>query len=78
MFQSKFLRATAELALMTYVVTVLGLVTAEGFDILSLSAWKVAATAAFSPVLAILYGVISRLLGDYNSPLVVDTRDKGN
>lgn len=78
MFKSKFLKATAELAVLTYVATFLGLSVADGFDILSLAAWKTAATSAFTPVLVVLYGTFARLKGDWNSPLAVDIREDRN
>lgn len=75
MLKSKFLRATVELAVLTFLASLLALATADGFDLLSLDAWKAAATAAFAPVLSVLYAVIVRLKGDLNSPLATDTRN---
>lgn len=74
MFKSKFLRATAELALLTFLASLLALATADGFDVLSLAAWKTAVTASIAPVLAVFYAVVVRLRGDFNSPLATDTR----
>ncbi len=56
-------------------VSLLGLLTADGFDLLSLAAWKASTVAALPPVLIAVYGVLARLAGNLNSPLVVDTRE---
>jgi len=71
-----FFKSLAELALVTYVVGFLGLVSAAGFDVLDLAAWKAAAVAAFPPVLAVLYGAVARFKGNFASALAVDTRDR--
>lgn len=70
-----YLKSLAELVALTYAVTLLGLLTANGFDITDLAAVKAAAVAALPSVLVLLYGVLARLLGNVNSALVVDTRD---
>ena len=70
-----YLKALFELVALTYLVTVLGLATADGFDVTSLSAWKTAAVAGIPAVLAAVYGVVARLKGNFRSPLAVDTRD---
>lgn len=70
-----YLKSLAELVVLTYAVTLLGLLTANGFDITDLAAVKAAAVAALPSVLVLLYGVLARLLGNVNSALVVDTRD---
>lgn len=70
-----YLKALLELVVLTYLAGFLGLVSADGFDVTSLGAWKAAAVAAFPPVLVVLYGVFARLKGNYQSPLAVDTRD---
>lgn len=69
-----YFKALLELIVLTYAVSFLGLVTADGFDIVSLAAWKSAAVAAIPPVLVAVYGVVARLAGNFASPLVVDTR----
>lgn len=69
-----FVKALTELVVLTYAVSFLGLITADGFDLLSLAAWKSAAVAAIPPVLVVVYGVVARLKGNYASPLAVDTR----
>lgn len=74
----KYFLALLELAVLTYVTGFLGLVSAAGFDIVSLAAWKSAALAAFPPVLVVLYGAVARLKGNYASPLAVDTRTNQN
>lgn len=71
----KYLKSLAELVLLTYAVTLLGLLTANGFDITDLAAVKAAAVSAIPSVLVLLYGVLAKLLGNANSALVVDTRD---
>lgn len=76
MFRSKFLRATAELAALTYVSSFLGLLLASEADIINLSALKSAAAAAMSPALTVVYGALLRLKGDWNSPLGTDTRER--
>lgn len=71
-----FLKSLAELVLVTYAVTFFGLVSAAGFDIMSLAAWKAAAVAAFPPVLVAVYGVLARFKGNFASALAVDTRNQ--
>lgn len=73
---TKYLKSLLELALLTYAVAFLGLITADGFDLLSLGAVKAAATAALPTALAVVYGALARLLGNFNSALAVDTRDR--
>lgn len=72
----KYLKSLAELVILTYATTLLGLLTANGFDITDLSADKAASVAAFPAVLAVLYGAAARALGNVNSALAVDTRDQ--
>lgn len=69
-----FFKALLELALLTYVVGFLGLVSADTFDVTSIGAWKASAVAAFPPVLVVVYGAVARFAGNFASPLVVDTR----
>lgn len=73
-----YARALVELVVLTYATTFLSLVSAAGFDFVSLAAWKSAALAAVPPVLVVLYGAVARLKGNYNSPLAVDTRDRAS
>lgn len=73
---TKYLKSLLELALLTYAVAFLGLITADGFDLLNLGAVKAAATAALPTALAVVYGALARLLGNYNSAMAVDTRDR--
>lgn len=68
-----YLKALAELVLVTYGAALLALLTADGFNITSLSAWKEAAIDAVPTVLVVLYGVVARFKGNYASPLAVDT-----
>jgi hypothetical protein len=74
----KFVKALVELALLTYLAGFFGLISADGFDLTSLGAWKAAAIAALPPVLVVVYGVLSGVVGNYNSPLLVDTRDSSD
>jgi uncharacterized membrane protein len=71
----KYLKSLAELAALTYAVSLLGLLTANGFDVTDLAAVKAASVAAFPAVLAVLYGAAVKALGNRNSALAVDTRD---
>lgn len=71
-----YLKSLIELVVLTYAVTFLGLITADGFDVLNLGAVKAAAAASIPSALAVLYGVLARLVGDFNSAMAVDTRDK--
>lgn len=72
----KYLKSLFELVALTYAVTFLGIVTAAGFDITDLSSVRAAAVAGIPAVLAVVYGVVARALGNLNSALVVDTRDE--
>lgn len=71
----KYFKSLAELVALTYVVGFLGLITAAGFDLTSLSAIKASGVAAFPSALAVLYGAAVRALGNRSSALAVDTRD---
>lgn len=70
----KYVKSLAELVALTYAVTLLGLVTASGFDILDVSALKAAAASAIPAALSVLYGALAKLLGNPDSALVTDTR----
>lgn len=69
-----YLKSLLELALLTFVVTFLGLLSADGFNLLDIGALKAAATASLPAVLAVVYGSVVRLIGNFNSALAVDTR----
>lgn len=69
-----YLKSLTELVLTTYVFSLLGLITANGFDITDLGAVKAAAVASIPAALAVLYGAVARLVGNGNSALAVDTR----
>lgn len=71
-----YLKSLLELALLTYAVTFLGLLTADGFDLLNVDAVKAAAAASLPAVLAVVYGALARLLGNHDSALAVDTRGR--
>ncbi|AKA61766.1 hypothetical protein SEA_MAIH_28 [Streptomyces phage Maih] len=72
----KYLKSLLELTLLTYAVTFLGLLTADGFDLLNLGAVKSAAAASLPTALAVVYGALARLLGNFNSAMAVDTRER--
>lgn len=72
----KFFKSLAELVGLTYAVSFLGLLTATGFNVLDLSAVRAAAAAALPAALSVVYGGFSRLLGNFNSAMIVDTRDQ--
>lgn len=72
----KYLKSLGELTGLTYAASFLGLLAADGFNVLDLGAVKVAAASALPAAVAVLYGSVARLLGNYNSALAVDTRDK--
>lgn len=71
----KFAKSLAELVFLTYAVSFLGAITADGFNLLDVTALKAAAAAALPSAAVVVYAAFARLLGNYNSPLVVDTRD---
>lgn len=67
----QYAKSLAELVLMTWFVTALGLATAAGFDVMDLGAWKTAAVAAFPAALAALYGAVVKPLGDKSLAVAV-------
>lgn len=71
-----FFKSLAELVLITYGASFFGLLAADGFDYLSLAAWKAAALAAAPAAVAVIYGAFARLVGNFGSALVVDTRQR--
>lgn len=71
-----YLKSLLELAVLTFAVTFLGLLSADGFDLLNVGAVKAAAVASLPAVLSVVYGAVVKLLGNYNSALAVDTRDR--
>lgn len=73
-----YLKSLAELTLLTYLVTFLGLLTANGFDLTNLGAVKAAAVASIPAAMAVVYGALARLIGNYNSALAVDTRPQSS
>ena len=72
---TKYLKSLLELALLTFAVSFLGLLSADGFNLLDIGALKAAATASLPAAIAVVYGALARLLGNFNSALAVDTRD---
>lgn len=70
-----YLKSLGELVLVTFLFSFLGLLTADGFDLLNVSALKAAAVSSLPSVAAVLYGAVARWKGDLNSALVVDTRN---
>ena len=71
-----YLKSLLELVLLTFAVTFLGLITADGFNLLDVGALKAAAVASVPAALAVLYGAVVRLLGNFNSAMAVDTRNR--
>jgi hypothetical protein len=71
----KYFKSLAELVLLTYAVSLLGLATADNFDITDISSVRAAAVAAIPSVLALLYGLAVKALGNRASALAVDTRE---
>ncbi|MFJ3793911.1 holin [Kitasatospora sp. NPDC090091] len=63
----KYLLDLAERTLATYVVTLLGLLTASGFDLTDLGAMRAAAIAAIPAALSLVKGALATLVGDPNS-----------
>lgn len=70
-----YLKSQLELVVATYVLSLLGTLTAAGFDLTDVSAVKAAALAAVPAALSVVYGLLARFVGNYNSALAVDTRD---
>ena len=70
-----YLKSLVELVLATYAFSFLGLVLADGFDLTSISGLKAAAVSAVPSALAVVYGALARVVGNFNSALAVDTRD---
>lgn len=69
-----YLKSLAELTVVTYATAFLGLVLANDFDLTDISALKASAMAALPAALAVVYGALARLKGNYDSALAVDTR----
>lgn len=72
----QYLKSLVELVVAVYAFTFLGTVTAAGFDLTDISAVKAAAVAAVPAALAVIYGALARFVGNYQSALAVDTRQK--
>lgn len=72
----QYVKSLIELVLATYAFTFLGLVLANDFDLTDVSALKAAAVASLPAALAVVYGALARLIGNYNSALTVDTREQ--
>ena len=70
---STYLKSLAELVLATYVTSFVGLVTAAGFDLTDVSAWKAAALAALPAAASVVYGAVAKFIGNRDSALTVDT-----
>lgn len=71
----KYLKSLIELVAVTYGTAFLGLVLANDFDLTDIGALKAAATASLPAALAVVYGALARLKGNYDSALAVDTRE---
>lgn len=70
----KYFKSLAELVLLTYGVSFLGLILAADFDLTDIGALKAAAVASVPAALSVIYGALARLVGNYSSAVVVDTR----
>jgi len=57
----------------TYVETVLGLVTAIGFDVLDMSAWKAAAVAGLPAAFTVLKGGLAYFVGNSEQAALINT-----
>ncbi len=74
---SPYVKSLLELTFVAYATALLGLITADGFDLLSLSGWKTAGAAALPAAATALYGAIVKRVGNTASALAVDTRQSG-
>lgn len=68
---TRYLIDLAERTAATYVAAFLGLLLADGFDMLSLSALKAAAVAAIPAALSVVKGALATLVGDRGSAAVL-------
>lgn len=57
----------------TYVETVAGLAAANGFNLLDLSAWKVAAVSALPAAATVIKGGLAKFVGNPDQASLVDT-----
>lgn len=73
MLNVKYLKSLAELVVVTYATTLAGLLAADGFDYLSVGAWKAAAVSALPAAVAVVYGAFAKLVGNRDSAVAVDT-----
>lgn len=72
MLNTQYLKSLAELVVVTYVASLGGLLAADGFDFLSLAAWKVAAVSALPAAVSVVYGAFAKLVGNANSATATD------
>lgn len=70
----KYIKDLAYRTGMTYAETVAGLAAANGFDLLSLSAWKVAAVAALPAAATVIKGALARFVGNRDQAALIDTQ----
>lgn len=63
----QYVKDLADRVFWTYVQSVAGLATAAGFDVLSLSAWKVAAVASLPAGYTLVKGIIAGFVNDPNT-----------
>ncbi len=71
---NKYAKSLLELIALTFGVAFLGPVVGDGFDLSDTDALKAAGVAGISAVLALVYGLLVKRLGDRNSALATDTR----
>lgn len=68
--RADYLASLAELTLLTYLTSFLGLVLAAGFDLTELGSLRAAAVAALPAALSVVYGVAMRRVGVLNAALI--------
>jgi len=73
-----FIKSVLELALLTWITTFIGTVTAAGFDLMNISAYRAAAVSAIPAAVAAVYGFAVRRLGNSDSALAAGTRQPGS
>lgn len=71
---NQYFKSLFELVVLTYGVTFLGLVTANGFDLFDVSALRAAAGSALPAALVVVYAALVKRLGDRNSALASGKR----
>lgn len=70
---SRYLADLAERVAATYATAFLGLLLANGFDLTDLSAVKAAAIASLPAALAVIKGVLAKVVGDPGTAALLPT-----